>query len=417
MDVKHRNIEVPNSLAANGPLAPLSNQPCLSLQYKRGDILVYIDPITHDEVYGRVESEWDFRNSEAAPSLIRGGDGALTHYIIRYLGPVTPLILHKLEKGEDPTVHDMPKEYTESKKERKALLQSLPILEGVKSVNLRAERVLANKIDKRLNLTKYLRLHGPMHHLNPPIPRGFVGDLADDDDNSQMISESSTFDIPNNNNNNIDNNNDNNNNNNNSNDGNIGDMNGNTNELLNSSKDKNAISRIGSVVSNASHVKSTRPLTLVELRTQSLPHPVASKRTLEGIVAAYSLIAEVESKIYPHLPPYDISDELPLLERRQKVIVLPESALTKPSDQVKLMAIRKKEKIRVALNKRFSILFNDWLKFSFHHWIEWNHDYTRRIQSISALKIQTQFRRWLCKVISYYLLFYYLRILIFYLFH
>jgi hypothetical protein len=367
--VKHRDLSVPNSLAANGILCPLSNEPSLAVKYERGDVLVYIDPVTHTEVYGRVESEWDFRNGKVAPSLIRG-EGTLTHYVVRYLGPVTRLILEQLERDEDPTTGlsmNQNKNKEAKEEDRLAKLQSLPILQGVESIKLRNERVLANQIDKRLNQAKHLRAHGPSHHLNPPIPRGFANDGVDDDDISppapdedqaQQSAEDSGPKGP---------------------------------------RQSGSLSRVASVVST-SNFKSTRPLTLTELRTQTLPAIDASKRTLEGVVAAYSLIAEVESSLFPHLPLYDIAKDSPLLDRRQQILILPEAALSKPSDQVKLRALRKRETIRLALTKRFAILFGDWLKYSFQLWVEWNREYTRQLKSIAAVQIQAQFRRWLCKV-------------------
>jgi hypothetical protein len=369
--IKHRNLAVPNSLAANGILSPISNQPCLSLKYHRGDVLVYIDPLTHQEVYGRVESEWDLRNGNAAPSLIRGAEGALTHYIVRYLGPVTPLILGQLERDEDPTTGlsmNQSKNKESREANRLAKLQSMPILEGVQSIQLRSERVLANRIDKRLNSMRYLRSHGPLHHLNPPIPQGFASDSLDEDDGSLLTldtdDEQKSSDSV---------------------------------EPSGGPRQSNSNSRIGATFST-SNVKSTRPLTLVELRDQALPTPMAAKRTLEGVVAAYSLIAEVESSLSKNLPPYDISKEPPLLDRRQKILILPESALAKPSDRVKLQELRRRENIRLILTKRFALLFEDWVKYSFHLWVEWNREYTLRLKSIVAVKIQAQFRRWLCRV-------------------
>lgn len=371
--VKHRNLTVPNSLAANGILSPVSNQPCMPLKYHRGDVLVYIDPVTNKEVYGRVESEWDLRNGNAAPSLIRGGEGALTHYVVRYLGPVTPLVLCQLERDEDPTTGlsmNQSKNKESRDANRLAKLQSMPILEGVQSVQLRSERVLANRIDKRLNTMRYLRSHGPLNHLNPPIPKGFVGDSLDEDDASL---------VP---------------------------LGGNDEQKPTESEPPTGIggprhssssSRVGATLST-SNVKSTRPLTLLELRTQALPAPVAAKRTLEGVVAAYSLIAEVESSLSTNMHPYDISKEPPLLERRQKIIILPESALAKPSDRVRLQELRRREDIRLILTKRFAMLFQDWVKYSFQLWVEWNREYTLRLESIVAVKIQAQFRRWLCRV-------------------
>jgi hypothetical protein len=373
--VKHRNLTVPNSLAANGILAPLSNQPCLSLKYHRGDVLVYMDPITHQEVYGRVESEWDLRSGNSAPSLIRGGEGGLTHYVVRYLGPVTPLILCQLERDEDPTTGlsmNQSKNKESREANRLAKLQSMPILEGVQSAQLRSERVLANQIDKRLNSVRYLRAHGPLHHLNPPIPKGFASDSPDEDDSSLLTLE--------------------------------------TTEEQKSISESDAAatasagprqssssSRLGATVST-SHVKSTRPLTLTELRTQALPSSLAAKRTLEGVVAAYSLIAEVQSSLSANVPPYDISKEPPLLERRQQILILPEAALAKPSDRVKLQELRRREDIRLILTKRFALLFQDWVRYSFQLWVEWNRQYTLRLESIVAVKIQAQFRRWLCRV-------------------
>ncbi len=71
MDIK--DISVPNSLALN---QSVNIQPSKYItevpKYQPGEKVVFIDPATRKEAYGKITSEYDLRGGTSAPPIIRG---------------------------------------------------------------------------------------------------------------------------------------------------------------------------------------------------------------------------------------------------------------------------------------------------------------------------------------------------------
>jgi signal peptidase I len=330
-----RALEIPNSLALSTYVDRPTDDPRKPTKYQRGDIVVYNHDVLKCEVYGKIESEWDFRNGDSAPSLIRGQGSGLVSYIVRCHGVVTPELLREMENEDDNISVESNNDGGISKLKIKAAatLKNLPVLEGVESMTLTSERVLAHKIDRRLNRAKYYRDYGPKNHLNPPVPKGFGGADGDDESLAGAVDEDSDTDSAD------------------------------DNETKNPTDvSKSEHSRLAS----QQLIRTTRPPTMEELRAKSLPHAIASRRSIDGVVAAYSYIAEVEATLSHQV--YDISSEAPLLHRRTMISIQSEDSLIKPKDRLKIMQLRKKENIRRCLTKRFAAMFSNWLLWAFHLW-------------------------------------------------
>jgi hypothetical protein len=371
------DITKPNTLATTDNYkvvekVPL-NQAISKLMYKEGDILVYIDPVTKTEVYGRVESDWDFRNDKSAPTLIRGEGGGLTWYVVQYLGEVTPKVLELLEADK---ALDFDATADEEARKREALMNDMPNLGGVGSSQLRHERLMASRINKRIAKMKKIVKYGPKHHLNPSIPKGFgnVNDGGDDDSSVGAIDDHSSL---------------------------CSSAAGPASAVM-ATVDEDAMYDIAMPSISAStkpggpKIISTKKLTYEEIRNANLPKEVAANRTLDGLVAAYSYINEVQAELNHEL--YDVNDEEPLMTRRLRVLLLAENSLTRPSDRLKLLQLRQKEKIRRALVKRFSRMFGGWTAWAFGRWRDLSDASRAQEEFASAKFIQKQIRRFLVRV-------------------
>mmetsp|Transcript_20241 Transcript_20241/g.34121 ORF Transcript_20241/g.34121 Transcript_20241/m.34121 type:complete len:1274 (+) Transcript_20241:165-3986(+) len=339
------------------------NQAISKLMYKEGDVLVYIDPVTKVEVYGRVESDWDFRNDRSAPTLIRGEGGGLTWYVVRYLGEVTPKVLELLEQDK---ALDYDETADEETKRQEALMLDIPNLDGVGSSMLRQERLMASRINKRIAKMKKIVKFGPKHHLNPAVPKGF-GTVNDGDDSSvgaiddhSSLCSSSLGPPPG-----VD------------------------------SLDDDAMYRKPKTSRGGSSMISTKKLTETEIRQANLPKDIAARRTLDGLVAAYSYINEVQAELNHEV--YHMSDEEPLIKRRLKILLLAENSLTRPSDRLKLMQLRQKEKIRRALVKRFARMFGGWTSWAFSRWKDLSDRLRAEEHFRCAQFIQKHIRRFLMR--------------------
>ena len=85
-----RDLAQPNALAINlrdnHPVR--ATQPFQAAKFRVDEKLVFIDPVSHEEAYGRVISEWDFRHGCAAAPSIKRGDGSVVWYMVERLGLV-----------------------------------------------------------------------------------------------------------------------------------------------------------------------------------------------------------------------------------------------------------------------------------------------------------------------------------------
>lgn len=324
---KIRPLEKPHTLALSDTVESEVITACNPLKYQRGDIVLYQDAVLNCEVYGKVESEWDLRNGDSAPALLRSAGVGLSCYIVRCHGVVTADILKQLEDTGDGA--DSPTKTTSSRR--------LPVLEGVECMTLTSERVLANRIDKKLHRAKYYREFGPKHHLNPPIPRGFGGADGDDESLGAMDSDSdhdSVSELP-------------------------------PPTAHSQGKSKIKLSSRQSLEQLPS-LQSTRPPTAEEIRAKSLPHPIASRRGIDGVIAAYSYVAEKEASLQHRV--YDITLEAPLLQRRNMISIQSEDTLITPKERLRLQKLRRHERIQRILTKRMAALSSNWLRFAFQIW-------------------------------------------------
>ena len=363
------DLSKPNTLATIDNYKTIdkvpSNQIVRKIMYKEGDVLVYIDPTSKEEVYGRVESDWDFRNDKAAPTLIRGEGGGLTWYVVRYLGVVTPKILELL--AEDKPL-DYDENASEETKRQEALMLEIPNLEGVGSSKLRMERLMASRINKRIAKMKKAIKFGPKHHLNPNIPKGF-GSANDEDDSSIGANDDHSS---------------------------LCSSKGASSAVMASIDEDEMYDIAMPSVRNIkkgdprANIISTRKLTDKELRIASLPTESASSRTLDQLVAAYAYINEVQAELNHEY--YNPNDEEPLVLRQLKILLLPESSLTRVSDRLKLMQLRKKEKVRHALTKRFARLFGGWTAWAFSTWSMLTNHLRHEEHERAATFIQKQIR-------------------------
>ena len=87
----HTDLTQVNCLAVNRKDIPEpSKQHYGHPRYAVGEQLLFQDPDSGEEAYGRVISEWNFRHGESAPPVIRG-DGSGVFYMVHKLGLVSML--------------------------------------------------------------------------------------------------------------------------------------------------------------------------------------------------------------------------------------------------------------------------------------------------------------------------------------
>lgn len=120
-----------------------SKEPFQNPRYFVGEQLLFEDPDSGEEAYGRVISEWNFRHGESAPPVLRG-EGAGVFYMVHKLGLVSQLG----PGGYGELVRSRPKGQE---------LAPLPKMEGCEDVPYRHELYMAGDIDRKIAETRVLQ--------------------------------------------------------------------------------------------------------------------------------------------------------------------------------------------------------------------------------------------------------------------
>lgn len=122
----------------------------MSCKYDVGENLLFIDPVTEEEAYGRIICEYDYRHGSVAPTIIRGSKCSVYYLVelidfISSVGSIEDLL--KILLAKPPPI-----EY--------------PILEGIVDIPCRQDFYEAQKINARLAELKIVLEYGPRKHFN-----------------------------------------------------------------------------------------------------------------------------------------------------------------------------------------------------------------------------------------------------------
>jgi hypothetical protein len=118
-------------------------------KYKVKDIVLFIDPASGFEAYGRIISEWDFRHGESAPTLVRGEKPGF-YYVIQMLDFIGDMDIQTLVEMTAPPPT---KVYAE--------------LEGVGADPLKNSLHMAAVLDHKLRVAGIRKHFGPKWHFKP----------------------------------------------------------------------------------------------------------------------------------------------------------------------------------------------------------------------------------------------------------
>jgi hypothetical protein len=128
-------------------------------KFKVGDQLVFDDPATGEESYGRVVSEWDFRHGVVAPPIIRGENTGVM-YIIDIIGTVQSVSGYAALVRKPPPA---------------GKLNSFPEIrsetgEKVGDMAHREELAISRDINRKLFEMQEYNLYGPRFHMKANFP-------------------------------------------------------------------------------------------------------------------------------------------------------------------------------------------------------------------------------------------------------
>ena len=127
--------------------------------FEVGERVLFMDPETNLEAYGRIVSELDMRHGEVAPTLIRGNESVL-YYIVEKIDLLSSVgSIDKLLKviAEKPP----PPEY--------------PLLYDVQYIPFRDNKLVAKELDKRIAAAKAVQELGPRKHLKDEVQNTRIG--------------------------------------------------------------------------------------------------------------------------------------------------------------------------------------------------------------------------------------------------
>ena len=159
--MKVRDLGVPNSLATQNNIMRTTTTYSYKSKFFANQMVIFADPITGRDAFGRVISEWNETGSASAPAGYRG-DGSKVFYIVEILGLVANAKkVSSLLRLCNPTI---------KKREN-----NCGKVEGSEDLDIRHSLLLARNIEKKIALQQAVQKLGPMNHLR------YVTSLHEDD--------------------------------------------------------------------------------------------------------------------------------------------------------------------------------------------------------------------------------------------
>jgi hypothetical protein len=168
---KNIDLSIPNTLATNysDPKAYVKpNTISFSTQPKHAvdDKLLFIDPITRKQAYGRVISEWDQRHGVVAPAIIRG-EGSMFMYVVEKIDLIENI----------GTLGDLVKIL-----EAERVKPTFPKFKDTEDVPYRWEFAAALAVNQKIRQLHEIQQKGPKRHYKDKNEVSLIKDDDDDDD-------------------------------------------------------------------------------------------------------------------------------------------------------------------------------------------------------------------------------------------
>jgi hypothetical protein len=158
---KLRDLSQPNTLSVNKSFNQKpSRQVFDAPKFRVGEQLLFRDPVTNEEAFGRVVSEWDLRHGRVAPSVVRG-DGTPVMYLVDMIAHVKGRVRNYLELVRHPP---------ERQKGNDIPYPRMMNGEGLEDIPLRHDKYLAQDINRRLYDLHEYNAYGPRYHMKKEFP-------------------------------------------------------------------------------------------------------------------------------------------------------------------------------------------------------------------------------------------------------
>ena len=363
----HTDLTKVNCLAVNrdDDKKP-SRDPYQNPRFQVGEQLLFMDPDSHEEAYGRVISEWCFRHGQSAPPVLRG-EGAIVYYMVHKLGLCSEL-------GPD-CYAKLVRAKPECEK-----LAPLPKLEGCEDAKYRQEKYLAGDIDRKLAEMRTLQKYGPKHHLKSEFPELDPEEVVIDrskgvpefkPEPNDLISENPPRKLY---------------------------------QHLQLHKNDNGVDpyeqkHISSIEVNP---KSPRRATLRRYKHALKPGHVGSEdnpsvsSANSSVNSYYHTVADDDVSILSGINPIGIhaeNDEVDM-EQALGLLVLPDYALERPSKKLERLLKAKFARVRGALERRFMNGVEESYRWAFTIWHDQLDELKNKKFYICARKIQSVARMW-----------------------
>lgn len=168
-----KSLSTPNALAINlrDNHPTRSTMPFLAPRFNVDEKLIFIDPVSREESYGRVISEWDQRHGCPNAPTIKRGDGSMVWYMIERLGAISDIgNIDELVK----MLHAKPPP------------PDMPTFQDVESIPYRHEFNHAREVNFMIAAMKEVVEYGPRRHYKPEmihvLPGRSLQDRDEDDD-------------------------------------------------------------------------------------------------------------------------------------------------------------------------------------------------------------------------------------------
>lgn len=161
--LKYKDLSKPQSLSTSLYTVQPTYKTYQAPKYDVLQIVLFKDPHTEKEAYGRVISQWDQRHGTmATPAIIRG-DQSIVYYIVQLQGYTSDV--HNIA-SLIPPVSSVQK------------IENFPVIEGVEIDAMMAHRKAAHIVNKKIAAAEGIKALGPKHHLRDIVNYGYQKDAV-----------------------------------------------------------------------------------------------------------------------------------------------------------------------------------------------------------------------------------------------
>ena len=152
--LRQKDLSKPNSLSTTLEVAKPSMKPHKAPKFDVHQVVLFKDPQTEKEAYGKIISQWDQRHGTMATPAILRGNNSVVYYVVQCQGYMKDIANVATLVPRVPVVEK---------------IDNFPVIEGVEVDEMMHHRKRAHVVNKKIAAAEGIKRLGPKHHLRDVV--------------------------------------------------------------------------------------------------------------------------------------------------------------------------------------------------------------------------------------------------------